>query len=200
MALGITTGLILLSINTVTVAAKAVPAIVASTCSACHGADGVSLDPAFPNLAAQGLPYLVREIRDFQNHRRADPLARSIMWPMATYVPQNEIHEIADYFADQKVAPGVKENPKLVAAGRKIYTSGVASSHIAACAACHGPTGRGIPPLFPELAGQQMMYTVTQLQYFKAKERMGPLGMMNTMATQLSKKQMAEVAAFIRTL
>jgi len=199
-ALAITAGLILLAGKPVTMAAKVVPTIIATTCSACHGAVGVSFDPRFPNLAGQGSAYLIREIRDFQDHRRADPLAQSIMWPMVQYIQQNQIDKVARYFADQTIAPGVKQNAKLATTGRRIYMSGIASVHLPACAGCHGTTGRGIPPLFPELAGQQRLYVVTQLHYFKTKERTGPLGIMSTVATKLSKKQMAAVAAFIRTL
>lgn len=178
-----------------------VPAIVTTTCSACHGENGVSMVPTFPNLAAQGAPYLIKQIRDFQNHTRADPLAQSIMWTMAATIPKNKIREIADYFASQKGAPGASENPKLVAAGRKIYMGGVAADHLPACMACHGATGLGLPPLFPRLAGQHMVYVVAQLQAFKTKQRTNdPLAIMRTIAGKLSTKQMDAVAAYVRTL
>ncbi len=177
------------------------PAIVKTTCSACHGVTGISLVPTFPNLAGQGAPYTEKQIRDFQNHKRADPLAKSIMWGMAATIPKNKIDEIADYFAHQKGAPGAAENPKLVAAGRKIYMGGVATDHLPACMACHGPTGRGLPPLFPRLAGQHMTYVIAQLQAFKTKQRANdPLAIMRTIAGKLSAKQMSALAAYIRTL
>jgi cytochrome c553 len=199
-ALAVIAALVLLCEKPTTIAAKVVPTIIATTCSACHGADGVSFDPRFPNLAGQGFAYLVREIRNLQDHKRADPLAQSIMWPMAKYVPQDKITEVARYFADQKITPGVKQNTTLTTTGERIYMGGIASARLPACADCHGATGRGIPPLFPELAGQQRQYIVTQLRYFKARERIGPLGIMPRVAAQLSKKQMVALAAFIRTL
>ena len=92
-------------------------------------------------------------------------------------------------------------NPKLVAAGRAIYMGGIASSQLPACAACHGANGRGIPPLFPRLAGQHATYVVTQLTYFKKDERTNdPNNIMRTIAGKLSKKEMTELAAFIRSL
>ncbi|MHB1635986.1 c-type cytochrome [Acidiferrobacter thiooxydans] len=199
-ALAVTAALISLCAKPTTIAAKVAPTIITTTCSACHGAHGVSFDPRFPNLAGQGWAYLVREIRNLQDLKRADPLARSIMWPMARYVPKDAITEVARYFADQTIAPGVKQNTKLTTTGEHIYMGGIASAHLPACAACHGATGRGIPPLFPALAGQQRLYVVTQLRYFKAKQRIGPLGIMPRVAAKLSKKQMVAVAAFIRTL
>ena len=194
-------GLVLLIGSAYAAAPVKPPAIVTTTCSACHGLTGVSMVPTFPNLAAQGAPYLVKQIRDFQNHTRADPLAQSIMWAMAATIPKNKIHEIANYYASQKGAPGAPENAKLVAAGRKIYMGGVATDHLPACMACHGATGLGLAPLFPRLAGQHMTYVIAQLQAFKTKQRSNdPLAIMRTIAAKLSTKQMDEVAAYVRTL
>lgn len=200
-ALSMGASLVLLMGSAYAAAPVAPPAIVTTTCSACHGLNGVSLVPSFPDLAGQGAPYLIKQIRDFQNHTRADPMAKSIMWAMAATIPKNQIKQIADYFASQKGAPGVPENAKLVAAGRKIFMGGVAANHLPACMACHGSSGRGLPPLFPRLAGQHMSYVITQLQYFKTKQRTNdPLAIMRTVASKLSNKQMKELAAFIRTL
>lgn len=194
-------GLVLLVGSAYAAGPVKVPTIVTTTCSACHGLNGVSMVPTFPSLAAQGAPYLVKQIRDFQNHKRADPLAQSIMWAMAATIPKNKIHEIAHYFASQKGAPGSPENAQLVAAGRKLYMGGVATDHLPACMACHGSTARGLPPLFPRLAGQHMTYVIAQLQAFKTKQRSNdPLAIMRTIAAKLSTKQMDAVAAYVRTL
>ena len=39
------------------------------------------------------------------------------------------------------------------------------------CAACHGPTGAGIPRNYPRLSGQWSDYTLAQLKAFKSGER-----------------------------
>ncbi|MHB8427978.1 MAG: c-type cytochrome [Acidiferrobacterales bacterium] len=181
-------------------AAKTPPAIVA-TCAACHGTNGVSVAPTFPNLAGQLVPYLTAQIRDFKTHTRADPLAKSIMWGMAATIPNNEIGKVARYFANQTgPAPGT-ESDALVAAGRKIFTGGIASTDTPACMACHGPNGRGLPPLFPRLAGQHAMYVTTQLGYFKQGLRTdGSSSIMHTIASKLTPKEIKEVAAYTRTL
>jgi len=178
-----------------------VPAIVTKSCSACHGLKGVSMVPMFPSLAGQGAPYLVKQIQDFRSHRRADALGKSMMWAMAASIPKNEISEVADYFSSQKAAPGAPEPAALVTAGRALYLGGVVASHLPACAACHGSTGRGLTPLFPQLAGQHMTYVVAQLQAFKTKQRSNdPLAIMRTIAGQLSGQQIKALAAYIRTL
>ncbi len=194
-------GIVLLLITTGAYAAAPPPAIVTTTCAACHGVNGISVSPTFPDLAGQGAPYLIAQIRDFKNHKRADPLAKSIMWGMAATVPDNKISEIARYFASQKgPAPGI-EPAALVSAGRKIYMGGIPSTNTPACMNCHGPTGRGLPPLFPRLAGQHIAYVTTQLGYFKQGLRTnGSSNIMHTIASKLSSKEMSAVAAFIRTL
>ena len=177
------------------------PALVTSTCSACHGLTGISPLGEFPNLAGQGEPYLVKQLEDFRNHTRADPLAQSIMWGMAAITPPNQIRRIALYFASQKGAPGQPGNPKLVAAGRALYLGGEISDHLPACMACHGATGLGLPPWFPRLAGQHQAYVIAQLQAFKAKTRTNdPLAIMRTVAGKLSTAQMTALAAYVHSL
>ncbi|WP_298138677.1 c-type cytochrome [Acidiferrobacter sp.] len=177
------------------------PALVTSTCSACHGLTGVSPLGEFPNLAGQGEPYLVKQIEDFRNHTRADPLAQSIMWGMAAMIPRNKIREIALYFASQKGAPGQPGSPKLVASGKKLYMGGVIASHLPACMACHGATGLGLEPWFPRLAGQHQAYVIAQLQAFKNHTRANdPHAIMRTIAGKLSTAQMTALAAYVHSL
>ena len=177
------------------------PSLVASTCSACHGMTGISPLGEFPNIAGQGEPYLVKQIEDFRNHTRADPLAKSIMWGMAAMIPRNKIRAIALYFASQKGAPGQSANPKLVAAGRKLFMGGKIADHLPACMACHGATGRGLLPWFPRLAGQHQAYVIAQLQAFKDKTRTNdPHAIMRTVAGKLSTAQMTALAAYVHTL
>lgn len=181
-------------------AAKAPPAIITSMCAACHGVNGISVMRTDPNLAGQLAPYLAAQIRDFKNHTRADPAARSIMWGMAATIPDNEISEIARYFANQKgPVPGI-EPAALVSEGRKIYVSGIPNTNTPACMNCHGPSGRGLPPTFPRLAGQNVAYVTTQLGYFKQGLRTnGSSSIMHTIASKLTAKEMSAVAAFVRT-
>lgn len=56
------------------------------------------------------------------------------------------------------------------------------------CAACHGPEGHSISPVFPRLAGQQSAYIVLQLDAFRGHLRADPNAQayMWGMASQLS--------------
>ncbi len=178
-----------------------VPTLVTTTCAACHGSNGVSLVSTFPDLAGQGAPYLVKQITDFRNHTRADALAKSIMWTMAATIPPNKIQQIAAFYASQQGPAGTTESATLVAAGRTLYQGGDAADHLPACAACHGSTGLGLPPLFPRLAGQHMAYVTAQLMAFKAKQRTNdPLAIMRTVSAKLTSAQMNALAAYVRSL
>ena len=38
----------------------------AAMCAACHGANGISIAPMYPNLAGQKEAYLVKQLKDFK--------------------------------------------------------------------------------------------------------------------------------------
>ena len=74
-----------------------------------------------------------------------------------------ELADIASYFASQTMSGG-HTDPALLALGESVYRSGIPERKVAACAACHSPTGAGNAPAgFPALAGQQAEYIAAQL-------------------------------------
>ncbi|MDX1459626.1 MAG: cytochrome c [Xanthomonadales bacterium] len=70
----------------------------AATCVACHGAEGVSVNPMWPNLAGQKEAYLVKQMKDFRDGRRNDP----VMAPMAKGLSDEDIANLAAYYASLK--------------------------------------------------------------------------------------------------
>jgi len=70
----------------------------AATCMACHGPDGNSVNPVWPKLAGQHAPYLEKQIKDFRDGKRKDPM----MSPMAAPLSDTDISNLAAYFAAQK--------------------------------------------------------------------------------------------------
>lgn len=179
-----------------------IPQSVSSTCMACHGMTGISPQGAmFPDLAGQWAPYIVKQLDNFRSHTRADPMAKAIMWGMAASLTPAQVQHVADYYSRQAPAKGKVVNPKLAAAGKKIYEGGIATTHVPACMACHGPTGLGDPPLFPRLAGQRQAYVVLQLNYFKKGLRTNdPHAIMRYVASRLSEAQITGLAAYVRSL
>ena len=64
-----------------------------ATCAACHGPEGVSVNPMWPNLAGQQEMYLAKQMRDFRegNRIRLQP-ANSTMEPI--YLDSNNSTDI----------------------------------------------------------------------------------------------------------
>ena len=73
----------------------------AAVCHACHGPEGVSSNPAWPNLAGQKSPYLVKQLKAFREGTREDPT----MTPMAKPLTDKNIEDIAAYYASLADAP-----------------------------------------------------------------------------------------------
>lgn len=69
-------------------------------CAACHGPQGVSLNPQWPNLAGQREPYIIKQLTAFKNGSRKDP----VMNPMAAGLTQADIENLAAYFSSLKPA------------------------------------------------------------------------------------------------
>lgn len=71
---------------------------IAVVCSACHGVDGNSINPLWPNLAGQHAAYLSKQMKAFRSGERKDP----IMAPMAMGLSDTDIDNLSAFFASQK--------------------------------------------------------------------------------------------------
>ncbi len=67
-------------------------------CAACHGADGISFAPMYPNLKGQKAAYLEKQLRAFKDGSRQDPT----MAPMAAPLSDEDIVNISAYFESLK--------------------------------------------------------------------------------------------------
>jgi len=67
----------------------------AASCSGCHGANGISANPLWPNLAGQKEAYLVKQLKAFRDGSRSDPM----MTPMAKPLSGADIENLAAYFS-----------------------------------------------------------------------------------------------------
>lgn len=65
-------------------------------CAACHGNQGKSVIPLYPNLNGQKAAYTIKQLKDFQSGVRKDPSMNA----MAALAKGKE-KEIADYLAKQ---------------------------------------------------------------------------------------------------
>ncbi|WP_297528669.1 c-type cytochrome [Thiohalobacter sp.] len=67
----------------------------AASCAGCHGANGISNNPMWPNLAGQKAGYLAKQLRAFRDGTRQDPM----MTPMAKPLSDADIENLAAYYS-----------------------------------------------------------------------------------------------------
>ncbi len=139
----------------------------AAVCGACHGATGNSVNPEWPSLAGQHHEYLVEQLAALKSGVRVAPL----MNPMAAALSEQDMADLAAHFEKQTLV-GLETGSEVWKAGEKLYRSGDPARGIPACAACHGPEGRGNGPArWPQVRAQQPAYVTTQLQHYAARAR-----------------------------
>lgn len=168
-----------------------------ATCAACHGADGNSTNPEWPKLAGQHPSYIIKQLTNFKEDTRVN----ASMTPMAKPLSEQDMADLAAYFSSQTKKPGEADQSK-VALGEQIYKGGNNATGVAACAACHGPTGAGNPAAnFPAINGQHATYTKNQLLAFRKGQRANDAGkMMQNIAAGMTDAEIEAVAEYIAGL
>ncbi|WP_415882867.1 c-type cytochrome [Neptuniibacter sp. SY11_33] len=166
-------------------------------CAACHGADGNSAIANFPKLAGQNEKYLIKQLQDIKSGKRTVVEMTGLL---NSYSDQ-DIADISAYFAKQTGTVGHAAKD-LVEQGQKIYRAGIADKGVAACTACHAPTGEGNSQAgFPGIGGQHAAYTEKQLKDFaKGARNNDPQQMMQDIAAKLSDDEIKAVSSYIQGL
>ena len=166
-------------------------------CAACHGADGNSPNPVWPNLAGQHEEYLLKQLMDFKSGKRQN----AQMSPMASPLTEQDMEDLAAYFATQSHKKGVAKSGD-IELGETLYRAGNPKTGLVACMACHGPTGAGNPAAkYPALAGQHADYTALQLKAFKSESRNNDINsVMRTIAGKMTNAEIDAVAGYIQGL
>lgn len=164
-------------------------------CAACHTADGSRGLPANPILQGQHADYLAKQLHEFKAGKRVN----AVMNGMAAALTDDDIRNIAAFYASKQAKPGSSRNKDLVTLGEKIYRGGIADKQVPACAGCHSPNGAGIPAQYPRLAGQHSEYTEAQLTSFRAGARANNAAMA-AIAAKLSDREIKAVADYVAGL
>jgi cytochrome c553 len=168
-------------------------------CGACHGPDGNSVNPQWPSIAGQHAPYIVRQLKAFQNGERTNILMTS----QAMTLTEQDMKDVAVFFAAQPAAAKAVADPGLVTKGQALYRGGNKESGAAACLTCHGPTGRGNPAAaYPLLRGQHSTYIAATLRDYAtdARKSDGTTRMMRDIAKRLSEDDIVAIAAYVQGL
>lgn len=171
----------------------------AITCTACHGAEGNSVNPVWPNLAGQNAAYLVEQLQAFKNGDRSDPL----MTAQSMMLSDEDMADLSVYFESLPAAAQPVADVSLVDRGEALYRGGNTERGTSACLACHGPSGDGNPAAaYPALAGQHATYTAKQLRDYASGSRKsdGKTMQMRDIAATLDEKDIEALAAYVQGL
>ncbi len=169
------------------------------TCGACHGMEGNSVNPLWPNISGQSAPYIVAQLQAFKNGTRSDPL----MTGQAMMLSDQDARDLAVYFESLPAAAKSVVDTRTVARAEALYRGGNNDSKATACMACHGPTGRGNPAAtYPSLHGQHAAYVAKQLRDYAsgARQSDGKTRIMRDIAARLNEDDIVAIASYIQGL
>ena len=171
----------------------------AVVCGACHGIDGNSVNPEWPNLAGQHARYSYEQLMAFRSGDRANALLTG----QAMALSEDDMRNLSVYFEAQAPAARAVPDASLVDKGEAIYRGGIRDKGVAACIACHGPTGQGNPAAnYPVVAGQYQVYAAKQLRDYAsgARKSDGTTRVMRDIASRLSEDEIVAVTTYVQGL
>ena len=173
--------------------------IAKGQCAACHGLDGNSVNPEWPNLAGQHASYVAGQLRAFKSGDRTNPN----MSAMVTNLSEEDISALGEFYAAGQPKIGSIETEQ-IAAGESLYRGGKTEKGIPACMACHGPNGAGNPAAnYPALRGQHAAYSSLQLKAYRDGTRTTDKErklMMQSIAQKLTDDDIEHVTRYINAL
>jgi cytochrome c553 len=162
---------------------------LSASCAHCHGTDGNSSSAQYPVLAGQTPEYLYRQLNDFKEGRRKDPM----MSPMVGILSDEDMRNLADFYWSQSTSRNnFKTDPALVAQGKKIVEE-------AKCNACHPPSFKGAKEV-PRVSRQKYAYVVKQLKDYRDNVRTNDNGQMAPSVNGMSDEQIEALAQYLASL
>ena len=156
----------------------------AETCFACHGPGGVSQMAETPSLAGQPDGFLQWQLVFLRGGQRKSP----VMQPMAESLKDDDIRNLAAFFAAQKPAQAdaAPADEALMAAARRIVKAN-------RCASCHKDDFSGTQAT-ARLAGQREDYLLKTLREYKSNTRHGYDASMADVLQPIPDKDLVDLA------
>jgi len=167
-------------------------------CNACHGENGNQmLIPGTAKIGGQHAQYLYKQLQDI----KAGTREITLMAGQLTNFNDQDLADIAAYYAAQPAPVGAAQ-PDALELGQTLYRSGNADLGVAACTACHSPTGAGnAGASYPALSGQDPAYTETQLRAFRDGTRNNDLAsVMRGNVERLTDAEIQALASYVSGL
>jgi len=156
-------------------------AVLFDTCVGCHGSE--SYDNAYPTykvpkLGGQNAEYLATALAAYKSGERKHPT----MVAQAASFDAEDMQDIAAYLAGKAEFQGSGE------------PVGEAPAAAATCVACHGPAGKSIAGIYPNLAGQHESYLNQAISAYKSGTRSNI--QMMPLSQILTDEDIAAISAF----
>ena len=170
------------------------------SCAACHGDNGISVNPVWPKLAGQNPKYLASQLYEFRKGADGNR-NNAVMYGIAVTLSDSDIEDLSAYYASLKSNVGLTQD-KYLELGRDMYRGGNMDIKIQACISCHGPNGQGNhAAAIPMLSGQHSQYTYQQLKNFQSSMRSNDYNkMMRNIVHRMTDEEMKAVASYIEGL
>ena len=174
--------------------------LAADGCTACHGEDGNTNIPEYGNIAGQNARYLYQQLVLIKSKSREITLMANTLEDL----DDDGLRSLAMYYSslDGRIGQALPE--KDLELGRLIYRGGILEKEVAACTACHGPSGNGnLLAGFPRVSGQPVEYLENQLKAYREGERTSDEeygGMMRDIAEKLTDSEISAVANYMTGL
>lgn len=167
-------------------------------CGACHGASGNDVVvPGAAKLGGQNQSYLFKQLQDIKSGAREITL----MAGQLNNLSDQDLADIAAHYASLEEPLGAAEESSLEL-GQILYRAGNADIGVAACSACHSPTGGGNDGAgYPALRGQDSAYTESQLRAFRDGSRNNDLAaVMRDNVARLNDVEIQALASYVSGL
>jgi cytochrome c553 len=174
--------------------------LLARRCNHCHGEEGFSSVPTFPNLAGLDRLSFWKQMQDFRSGKRASP----VMQPIAEGLSARDSADLAAYFEmlpttsdaqDNRAFPQAMHQPPRASTAIRLIVFGDGQRGIPPCQSCHGPVSyvKGAPPL----AAQNGAYLEQQLEHFSDGSRANDINVrMRSIARQLTADEKTAVSEY----
>lgn len=167
---------------------------VAAVCAACHGKAGMSINPAWPNLAGQHATYLYNSLQGFKSGTRKN----DTMSGMAAGLSDADMRNVAAYFSKARCGVTGADKAKAELGKAKVAEAGCAACHNAGGLRGTGPAGISASQSWPNLAGQNADYLTVALKSFRDESRNHAV--MSSVAKTLSDSDIDNLTAYFASV
>jgi cytochrome c553 len=174
--------------------------ILARRCSHCHGEEGFSASPDFPNMAGADRLSFWKQMEDFRSGKRASAVMQGAVAGLST----RDSADLAAYYSmlptasdpqDSRAFPQPMKDPSHAPIAIRLILFGDGQRGIPPCQSCHGPVSyvNGAPLL----AVQNGSYLQQQLENFANGSRSNDINVrMRSIARQLTAEEKEAIAEY----